>query len=174
MWRKSYLLKCVTYYERFLGLINDKWFVISLIYLLYLWLHNMCYFMQVIFIFCVKMRLVKLVSSCRVQRHTIYSWVCGPLSTIALNVNFVDSGLKGVQNQNIRLLMKRENTVPQPTWDVVAPRLRWWLLTGGLWARLPLWLPRRDLGQVLYLQLPVRFGVKLRYSIRAVVGSASE
>ena len=34
--------------------------------------------------------------------------------------------------------------------------------------------PCRDLGQVLYLQLPVRFGVKLRYSIRAVVGSASE
>ena len=33
---------------------------------------------------------------------------------------------------------------------------------------------RRDLGQVLYLQLPVRFGVKLWYSIRAVVGSASE
>ena len=32
----------------------------------------------------------------------------------------------------------------------------------------------RDLGQVLFLQLPVRFGVKLRYSIRAVVGSASE
>src|SRR6218665_3397734 len=31
----------------------------------------------------------------------------------------------------------------------------------------------RDLGKVLYLQLPVRFGVKLRYSIRAVVGSAS-
>ena len=29
------------------------------------------------------------------------------------------------------------------------------------------------LGQVL-LQLPVRFGVKLRYSIRDVVGSASE
>ena len=29
-------------------------------------------------------------------------------------------------------------------------------------------------GQVLYMQLPVRFGVKLRYSIRAVVGSASE
>ena len=28
-----------------------------------------------------------------------------------------------------------------------------------------------DLGQVLYLQLPVRFGVKLRYSIRAVVGA---
>ena len=35
---------------------------------------------------------------------------------------------------------------------------------------------RRDLGQVLYtyLQLPVRFGVKLRCNIRAVVGSASE
>ena len=33
---------------------------------------------------------------------------------------------------------------------------------------------RRDLGQVVYLQLPVRFSVKLRYSIRAVVGSASE
>ena len=31
-----------------------------------------------------------------------------------------------------------------------------------------------DLGQVLYLQFPVRFGVKLRYSSRAVVGSASE
>jgi len=28
--------------------------------------------------------------------------------------------------------------------------------------------------QVLYLQLPVPFGVKLRFSIRAVVGSASE
>ena len=35
-------------------------------------------------------------------------------------------------------------------------------------------LNRRALGQVLYLQLPVRFGVKLRYSIRAVAGSASE
>jgi len=32
----------------------------------------------------------------------------------------------------------------------------------------------RGIGQVLYLQLPVRFGVKLRYSIRAVIGSASE
>jgi len=31
-----------------------------------------------------------------------------------------------------------------------------------------------DLGQVLYLQLPVRFGVKLRYNIRAVVGGASK
>ena len=30
----------------------------------------------------------------------------------------------------------------------------------------------RDLGQVIHL--PVRFGVKLRYIIRAVVGSASE
>ena len=30
------------------------------------------------------------------------------------------------------------------------------------------------LGEVLYLQLPVRFIVKLQYSIRAVVGSASE
>jgi len=29
-------------------------------------------------------------------------------------------------------------------------------------------------GQVLYLQLPVRFCVKLRYTIRAVVGSDSE
>ena len=38
----------------------------------------------------------------------------------------------------------------------------------------PLWPSRMDLGQVLYLQLPVRFGVKLRYNIRAVVGSASE
>src|SRR6218665_398790 len=34
--------------------------------------------------------------------------------------------------------------------------------------------PYRDLVQFLYLQLPVRFGVKLRYSIRAVVGSAAE
>src|SRR6218665_2615940 len=34
--------------------------------------------------------------------------------------------------------------------------------------------PRRDLGQVHYLQLPVRFGVKLRNSMRAIVGSASE
>ena len=31
-----------------------------------------------------------------------------------------------------------------------------------------------DLGQVLYLKLPMRFGLKLRYSIRAVVGRASE
>ena len=33
---------------------------------------------------------------------------------------------------------------------------------------------RRDLGQVFYLQFTVRFGVKLRYNIRAVVGSSSE
>src|SRR6218665_890835 len=60
------------------------------------------------------------------------------------------------------------------TWDVMAHWLRRLLSTGGSWVRLPLWPSRRDLGQVLYLQLPVRFGVKLRYSIRAVVGSASE
>ena len=35
-------------------------------------------------------------------------------------------------------------------------------------------MARSDLGQVLYLLLIVRFGVKLRYSIRAVVGSASK
>ena len=60
--------------------------------------------------------------------------------------------------------------------DVMAHWLRRLLSTGGSWVRLPLWPSRtcRDLGQVLYLQLPVRFGVKLRYSIRAVVGSASE
>src|SRR6218665_1371247 len=59
-------------------------------------------------------------------------------------------------------------------WDVMAHWLRRLLSTGGSWVRLPLWPSRRDLGQVLSLQLPVRFGVKLRYSIRAVVGSASE
>src|SRR6218665_642820 len=59
-------------------------------------------------------------------------------------------------------------------WDVMAHWLRRLLSTGGSWVRLPLWPSRRDLGQVLYLQLPVCFGVKLRYSIRAVVGSASE
>ena len=59
-------------------------------------------------------------------------------------------------------------------WDVMAPWLSRLLSTGGSWVRLPLWPSRRGLGQVLYLQLPVRFGVKLRYSIRAVVGSASE
>src|SRR6218665_1109118 len=58
--------------------------------------------------------------------------------------------------------------------DMVAHWLRRLLSTGGSWVRLPLKPPCRDLGQVLYLQLPVRFGVKLRYSIRAVVGSASE
>src|SRR6218665_1982420 len=50
----------------------------------------------------------------------------------------------------------------------MAPWLRRLLSTGGAWVRLPLWSSRKDLGQVLYLQLPVRFGVKLRYSIRAV------
>src|SRR6218665_4135461 len=59
-------------------------------------------------------------------------------------------------------------------WDLVAHWLSLWLSTGGSWVRLPLKPPRRDFGQVLYLQLPVRFGVILRYSIRAVVGSASE
>ena len=34
--------------------------------------------------------------------------------------------------------------------------------------------PRRDPGQVLHSQLLMRFGVKLRLSVRAVVGSASE
>src|SRR6218665_9138 len=59
-------------------------------------------------------------------------------------------------------------------WDVMAYWLRRLLSIGGSGVRLPLWPSRRDLGQVLYLQLPVRFGVKLRYSVRAVVGSASE
>src|SRR6218665_3963289 len=59
-------------------------------------------------------------------------------------------------------------------WDMVAHWLRRVLSTEGSWVRLPLKPPCRDLGQVLYLQLPERFGVKLRYSIRAVVGSASE
>ena len=53
-------------------------------------------------------------------------------------------------------------------WDVTAHWLRRWLSTRGSWVRLLLQPPRRDAGQVLYLQLPVRFGVKLRYSIRAV------
>ena len=35
-------------------------------------------------------------------------------------------------------------------------------------------LLRRDPGQVLHSQLLMRFGVKLRFSVRAVVGSASE
>ena len=35
-------------------------------------------------------------------------------------------------------------------------------------------LLRRDHGQVLHSQLLMRFGVKLRFSVRAVVGSASE
>src|SRR6188768_3469502 len=34
--------------------------------------------------------------------------------------------------------------------------------------------PRRDPGQVLHSQLLMRFGVKLRLSVRAIVGSASE
>ena len=59
-------------------------------------------------------------------------------------------------------------------WDVVAHWLSRWLSTGGSWVRLLLWPPRRNLGQVLYLQLPVRFGVKLKYSIHAVVRSVSE
>ena len=45
---------------------------------------------------------------------------------------------------------------------------------GRVFDRLPLSPPRRDLGQVLYLQSSVRFGVKLRYCILAVVGSAYE
>src|SRR6218665_3116601 len=57
---------------------------------------------------------------------------------------------------------------------VMVPWLSRLLSTGGSWVRFPLQPSRRDLGQVLYLQLPVRFGVKVRYSIRAVVGSASE
>jgi len=66
-------------------------------------------------------------------------------------------------------------TVRPMLWDVMAPWLSRLLSTGRSWVRLPLKPSRRDLGQVFfYLQLPVRFGVKLRYSIRAVVGSASE
>ena len=59
-------------------------------------------------------------------------------------------------------------------WDVMAPWLSRLLSTGESWVRLPLYPSRMDLGQVLYLQLPVRFGVKLRYSIRAVVWGAIE
>src|SRR5688572_13602256 len=45
---------------------------------------------------------------------------------------------------------------------------------GGLRVRIHLQPPRRDRGHVLHSQLLIRFGVKLRFSVRAVVGSASE
>jgi len=46
------------------------------------------------------------------------------------------------------------------------------LSSKGSRVRIPLKLPRRDLGQVLHSQLPVgAFGVKLRHSIRAVSGA---
>src|SRR5688572_6577424 len=48
------------------------------------------------------------------------------------------------------------------------------LAAGGLQARIHLKPPCRDPGQVLHSQLLMRFGVKLRFSVRAVVGSASE
>src|SRR6218665_2570087 len=69
---------------------------------------------------------------------------------------------------------KPNSSTQHHQWDVMAPWLSRLLSTGGSWVRLPLYPSPRDLGQVLCLQLPVRFGVKLRYSIRAVVGSASE
>src|SRR5688572_29821811 len=50
----------------------------------------------------------------------------------------------------------------------------WCLAAGGLRVRIYLKPPRRDPGQVLHSQLLMRFGVKLRFSVRAVVGSASE
>src|SRR5688572_16717491 len=48
------------------------------------------------------------------------------------------------------------------------------LAAGGLRVRIYLKPPRRDPGQVLHSQLLMRFGVKLRFSVRAVVGSTSE
>src|SRR5688572_26176199 len=48
------------------------------------------------------------------------------------------------------------------------------LAAGGLRVQIYLKPPRRDPGQVLHSQLFMRFGVKLRFSVRAVVGSASE
>ena len=49
-----------------------------------------------------------------------------------------------------------------------------WTFKRRVFGSTPALKPRKDLGQVIYLQLHVRFGVKLRYSIRAVVGSAYE
>jgi len=74
----------------------------------------------------------------------------------------------------LQVTMDMTSITSSQLWDVMAYWLRRLLSTGGSWVWLPLWPSRRDLGQVLYLQLPVRFGVKLRYSIRAVVWSASE
>ena len=42
------------------------------------------------------------------------------------------------------------------------------LAAGGLWVRIHLKPPRRDPGQVLHSQLLMRFGVKLRFSVRSV------
>src|ERR1043165_9965009 len=42
--------------------------------------------------------------------------------------------------------------------------------TGARWCK----PPRKDPGPVLHSQLLMRFGLKLRFSVRAVVGSASE
>src|SRR5688572_6238879 len=48
------------------------------------------------------------------------------------------------------------------------------LAAGGLRVRIHLKPSRRDPGHVLHSQLLMRFGVKLRFSVRAVIGSTSE
>jgi len=53
---------------------------------------------------------------------------------------------------------------------MVAHWLRRYLSTSGLWVWIPLYPPRRDLGQVLNLQLPVAHRRETRESIRAVLG----
>src|SRR6218665_477769 len=80
------------------------------------------------------------------------------------------------QDVHMKLLfiMNTTNNKRKKNTSNMAPWSSQLLSTGGSWVRLPLYPSHRDLGQVLCLQLPVRFGVKLRYSIRAVVGSASE
>src|SRR6218665_1902623 len=61
------------------------------------------------------------------------------------------------------------------SWDMVAHWLRRRRSTGGEWVRIPLQPPCRDLGQVLYLQLPVAFRRVYSDTVSiAVFGSASE
>ena len=55
-----------------------------------------------------------------------------------------------------KILNQLNRSSHRSLWDLVAHWLSRWLSTGGSWVRLPLSPPRWDLGQVLYLQLPVR------------------
>src|SRR5688572_15710505 len=97
--------------------------------------------------------------------HLVYAFTCSHLTYSQSNViNVIQCNQCDQCHKMLSML----------SWGAVVLGYVRYLAAGGLRVRIHLKPPRRDPGQVLHLQLLMRFGVKLRFSVRSVVGSASE